>query len=264
MQSDSSHREQIGRIGKGRPLTRVALARMLGAVSVLCAALAAPSTVGAQAASASSGAQVPQHRQVQCESALPATRVEVLAEQSQLEVDHPSWNELDRHFQVGKQVRVMGRTTAQPKMETRIGGKALPATEGKVGCFRPNIRVTLSASPQRVSIAKEVPLNSCGYQHVLKHEMEHVRINQSGIQSLANYLQEELTKRYGNQVFYGDVSALQQAFKRDVQGWLPIIQREFTARLARAHAQLDTPQEYARSRTVCDGELARLLDGKPS
>jgi len=264
MSSDSFHRAQIAGLGKALPLTRAALAQMLVAVPLLCAALFAPSTASAQAAGASSGPQVPPHRQAQCEASLPATRVEVLAEQSQIEFDRPSWNELDRHFQVGKQVRVMGRTTAQPKMETRIGGKALPATEGKVGCFRPNIRVTLSASPQRVSIAKEVPLNSCGYKHVLNHEVEHVRINQSGVQTLAKYLQEELTKRYGNQVFYGDVASLQQAFKRDVQGWLPIIQREFTARLAHAHAQLDTPQEYARSRTVCDGELARLLDGKPN
>lgn len=226
-----------------------------------CLLLGAGASALAQAPGSTAGQPtVPQHRKVQCESALPATQIEVKAEPARVELGHPSWKELGKHFQVGNETRVMGRTTTHPKMETRVGGQALPATEGKIGCFRPNVRVTLSASPQKVSIAREVPKDTCGYQHVLRHEMEHVRINQAGVEALAAFLQSELSKRYGNQVYYGDLAVLQQALKRDVQAWLPLIQREFTARLATSHSRLDTPQEYARSRAVCNGELARLLD----
>lgn len=197
----------------------------------------------------------------QCAERLPPTQVSVAVMPSHITYNRPSSLELTRYFQMKPGNVSLGRTTAQPRISTRVGGKALaPVSPEQAGCYRPQLDITLSFGSQLVSIAQEIPIGSCGYRHVLNHELEHVRINQEGLKALAGLLKQVLVQRYGNQVFFGEPRYWQAQLQKDVEAWRPWLEKELEKKLRRQHQALDSPQEYAKNRAVCNGELARVID----
>ena len=62
-------------------------------------------------------------------------------------------------------------------------------------------------------------------------------------------------------MYYGSATELQERLTRHIRDqWLPWVDAQMKHTLQR-HREIDTPQEYARNRTVCGGEIARTLDG---
>lgn len=88
-------------------------------------------------------------------------------------------------------------------------------------------------------IAREMPAGSCSYALVMAHEQTHVRIHQ------------EVARQF---------RALHYPWsdRLDRQAVLTFARQQL-ARLMDAQRRFDSPQEYARGRTACGGEIPRLV-----
>jgi hypothetical protein len=213
--------------------------------------------------SAAALAQSPSARwQAVCETQLPATTIEVKTEPA------PIRYRRDRSVADLMQLQRLPQGNAftlgltEMKLGTRIAyhSPTLTHPREKAICTRPNIVVTLSLDPHVVSVADEFEEGSCAYRHILAHEMRHVQVNQLTLDSTAERMREGLKDSFGNKVYYGSAAELQERLTRHIRDqWLPWVDAQMKHTLQR-HREIDTPEEYARNRTVCGGEIARTLD----
>ena len=148
------------------------------------------------------------------------------------------------------------------RLGTRIDYRSPSLThpDEPLACARPHIIVTLSLDPHVVSVASEFPEGGCAHRYIREHEMRHVKVNQHTLDDTATRMRQGLLSSFGNQVFYGTPAELENRFNRHIHGeWLPWVKAQMDQTL-QLHREIDTPQEYARNRTVCNGEIARVLD----
>lgn len=195
-----------------------------------------------------------------CEAELKPTLIQVSVKPQELQYDFSkSLAELTQRSkkkQTGRQT--LGLTETTVRLSTERAYATLKKPNG-MGCLRPSLEVTLSASPQTIFIAREFPKGSCAFNEIMAHELRHARVNQSHTEAVARQLKAELDQVFGQQIFYGNVAELTQQFKDawDKQ-WLPRIDQQLKASEAQ-HREIDSPQEYARNNTMCDGEVPRML-----
>lgn len=88
-------------------------------------------------------------------------------------------------------------------------------------------------------IASEIPPGSCAYARVMSHEQTHVRIHR------------DIARQF-RELHYPWRSAGKSA------AVLAYAKQELD-RLMQAQVLFDSPEEYARNRSVCGGEIARLV-----
>lgn len=200
--------------------------------------------------------------QAACEAQLPPTAIEVKTEPA------PIRFRKDRSVADLMQVQrlpqgnayTLGLTEMQLGTRIHYRSPTLTHPREKAVCTRPNIVVTLSLDPHVVSVADAFEEGSCAHRHILAHEMRHVQVNQHTLDSTAARLLDGLKSSFGNKVYYGTAAELQERFTRHIQDqWLPWVDAQMKHTLQR-HREIDTPEEYARNRTVCGGEIARTLD----
>lgn len=208
-------------------------------------------------------AQTPSARwQSVCEAQLPPTVVEVKAEPA------PIRHRRDRSVADLMQIQRLPQENAftlgltEVQLGTRIAFRSpvLSHPRERLVCMRPAITVTLSLDPHVVSVASEFEDGSCAHRHILAHEVRHVQINQLTLASAAERMREGMKQSFGNKVYYGEAKELQERLTRHIQDqWLPWVDAQMKHTLQR-HREIDTPEEYARNRTACGGEIARTLD----
>lgn len=230
--------------------TPIILARALGLALPLLVATPAP-------------AQAPSARwQAVCEAQLPPTVVEVVAEPA------PIRHRQDRSVADLMQIQRLPQENAytlgltEMRLGTRIAFRSptLSHPRERLVCMRPAITVTLSLDPHVVSVASEFQEGSCAHRHILAHEMRHVQVNQLTLVNAAERMREGMRQSFGNKVYYGEAAELQERLTRHIrEQWLPWVDAQMKHTLQR-HREIDTPEEYARNRTACGGEIARTLD----
>ncbi|MFC3683880.1 hypothetical protein [Hydrogenophaga luteola] len=200
--------------------------------------------------------------QALCEAQLPPTVVEVTAEPA------PVRHRRDRSIADLMQIQRLPQENAftlgltELQLGTRIAFRSptLSHPLERLVCMRPAITVTLSLDPHVVSVASEFEDGSCAHRHILAHEMRHVQINQLTLASAADRMREGMQQSFGNKVYYGEPKELQERLTRHIrEQWLPWVDAQMKHTLQR-HREIDTPEEYARNRTACGGEIARTLD----
>lgn len=197
----------------------------------------------------------------QCELRLPATRVEVVALPGKLTYD------LSRSMkgltQKGARQRTLGQVVlglTESKVETNMtwGNSLLLHPHKKSACLRPALKLTLNI-PQVVSVAREFSEGTCAFNDILRHELLHVQANQAHAETTARYMQEELTKFFGNRVFYGEEGELTAQLKEALaQSWLPLAKAKMDE-VSKRHNVIDSPAEYAKNEFVCDGAISRAI-----
>lgn len=200
--------------------------------------------------------------QAQCEARLPPTSIEVKAEPAPLRIRR------DRRIADLMQLQRLPQENAftlgltELQLGTRIAFRSptLSHPRERLVCMRPAITVTLSLDPHVVSVASEFEDGSCAHRHILAHEMRHVQVNQLTLSAAAERMREGMQESFGNKIYYGTAAELQQRMTRHIQDqWLPWVDAQMKHTLQK-HREIDTPEEYARNRTVCGGEIARTLD----
>ena len=153
----------------------------------------------------------------------------------------------------------LGLTESKFYTRATFSGRVIEDRLTKTACMRPSIDIDISVGPQTISIAREFQQGTCSFNAIMEHELRHARTNQSIAESIGNRLRQAIGQAYGQQIFYGDASSLQSGINQNIESeWLAWASREAEDGNV-LHAQIDSPEEYARMRTVCGGEVTQIL-----
>lgn len=111
-----------------------------------------------------------------------------------------------------------------------------------------------------VYVASEVPRNSCGYDLVLNHELQHVAIDQKLTQvydSTFPGLVRRAVERVGV-IRAGSSAEAEAQIKRDIGVYIKNFGENLSAEREKRQKQIDTEAEYKRLSQSCGGELGRI------
>jgi hypothetical protein len=155
----------------------------------------------------------------------------------------------------------VGLTVAQLSSRIEFEQNGLHQPETNEDCTRLHIRVTLSYNPITVYVGREFRAGSCAYREVLQHEQKHVAAYEQHLRDAAANVEISMRAHFGNTIHYGDPQALQAGIAADVKTyWLPLAQQQL-ADVERYQKAIDTPEEYERNRSVCNGDIVKIPRG---
>jgi hypothetical protein len=155
----------------------------------------------------------------------------------------------------------VGLTVAHYLSAIDVVQNGLQDPETREYCMRPHFKVRLSYSPIEVFVGREIQRGSCAYAEVVHHEEKHVAAYELQLKKAAEAVERALRAHYGNTIFYGDPAKLDAQLAYSIrQQWLPFAEHQLEA-VEPVQLAIDSPQEYARYRTACNGEIDRILKG---
>jgi hypothetical protein len=155
--------------------------------------------------------------------------------------------------------RTLGMTVAHLTASIDFVQNGIHDPQSHEYCMRPRFTIRLSYSPVEVYIAHEIPRGTCAYTEVVHHEAKHVAAYEQQLGRAAEFMENAMRAHYANTVYFGDSLQLLAELKESAQKrWLPLAQKQLEAVEAVQQA-IDSPEEYARYRTACDGEINRIL-----
>lgn len=198
--------------------------------------------------------------EVYCNRELPPTRVSVTSEPSQVQYNFSkSVRDLTaKHSYHSAGTTTLGLTESELKISARWNWSSIAGSGGQA-CFRPGISVFLTVSPQTVYVGKEFPERGCAFNAILEHELRHVQANQTHLEAVTDYYQAAIAEALGQKVFYGDLRDLKQQMSATFKDyWTERISADLK-KVKLLHAQIDSPEEYARNNTICNSEIPQLL-----
>jgi hypothetical protein len=214
-------------------------------------------------ATAEAAAAVPHETfEAECERRLNPTDIKVQALPSEIHYNFVSsmaqlTSKGSRQRQLGQVV--LGLTEARLSYRLNWGANYLVEQGTGRACMRPRLTLVFDVNPQLVSVAREFPKGSCAFNEIATHELRHVNANQAQLQTAADMMQRELTTFFGQKVFYGSKSALQAQWQDALSSsWMPLAKAEL-AKVDIAHNAIDSPEEYARNRTICNGAITQAV-----
>lgn len=199
--------------------------------------------------------------ETRCHAELPKPQIVVNALPSAIEYDFSASvsNLTAASSPRGSHTWILGHTSAGLQHMVNIAGTSLTDPASGEACFSPLITVELNAGPQRVAVAREFPPGSCAFDEIVRHELRHVQTNQDAVEGTADELQRELQKAFGDRIWFGQPAQLQAWFNQEIESkWVPRLQQRLLA-AERLHAEIDSPEEYARNRIICNGEIEAVL-----
>jgi hypothetical protein len=157
--------------------------------------------------------------------------------------------------------RTLGLTVAHYVSTINFEQNGLRGANPGEYCMRPHFSVKLSYSPIEVYVGREIPRGSCAYAEVVHHEEKHVAAYVRQLREAAAAVERAMRAYYGNVIFYGDADQLATQLTYQVkQHWLPLAEQQLSA-VEEVQQAIDSPQEYARNRAACNGEIGRVLRG---
>jgi hypothetical protein len=157
--------------------------------------------------------------------------------------------------------RTLGLTVAHYVSTIDFEQNGLRGASSGEYCMRPHFSVKLSYSPIEVYVGREIPRGSCAYAEVVRHEEKHVAAYVRQLREAAEAVERAMRAYYGNVIFYGDADQLAAQLTFQVkQHWLPLAEQQLSA-VEEVQQAIDSPEEYARNRAACNGEIGRILRG---
>jgi hypothetical protein len=111
-----------------------------------------------------------------------------------------------------------------------------------------------------IYVARELPKNSCAYQLVLGHELQHQGFDLEALRAMPDEI-----RHITQHVISAD--ALEMTRKLDQQRALGHFFQQFNyvyqALGEMRHSFIDSPESYRRLSQMCNGEVGKLLGAKP-
>lgn len=154
---------------------------------------------------------------------------------------------------------VLGLTRPALRVEARWRYAGLAEDGGRRACIRPSLFMRLRYEPVKVFVGREFVDDECAYQFILGHEQRHVDVHVRRLTEVAVDLQRDLDEHLKGVVHVGSREELDQRLKAEVaERWIPLAERELKD-VAREHAAIDSPQEYARATHACQGRIASVI-----
>lgn len=155
----------------------------------------------------------------------------------------------------------LGLTSATWTFENSYSMRSVQDSESGETCFRPGtVELVVGYLPLEVQVAEELPPNSCTYQEVLEHELEHVRIYERALPEAAKAIslevQRELHEYLGRATNHAHAEELLNAKLEEVVSRAIVRQR---ALVQAENAKHDSAEEYSRVLHSCGGATRELL-----
>jgi hypothetical protein len=127
------------------------------------------------------------------------------------------------------------------------------ARNGRI-CVRPSIRVSLSATPMTVYVAREVAGDPCREGAVLEHEKKHVAVYESELAAIADETRASLAASYGKRVLhYRDRAEADRETSAALDRDMAKLLAGTAERVKERQRAVDSPEEYSRVTAACGG-----------
>lgn len=198
--------------------------------------------------------------ETECAQRLPPGKVSVQAVPVRPVLDESrSYHDLTRMAGEDGRRWVLGLTRPTLRVEARWGFAGFTDRHTGRTCVRPSLQMTLRYEPVVVFVGREFLDDSCAYEFIRAHEDRHVQVHVRKLDEVAKQMQQDLHARLSGVTHVGTRDALERQLKAEVRDeWIPRAEVALQD-VKREHAAIDTPEEYARSRTVCGGRIGRYL-----
>jgi hypothetical protein len=159
----------------------------------------------------------------------------------------------------------LGQTATRTKVDLRLVSETLEKADGVCAVPR-RLEVTLRYAERQVRVAREVGVDACLHREVEEHELRHVALDDRVIKEYEPHLKQRVAAlaarlEPGYALRPAEARAKLNESARD---WLRETTDEFeTIRRQRHRAEIDTPEEYARVKSVCNGKARELFARRP-
>jgi len=152
----------------------------------------------------------------------------------------------------------LARGTASARFQ--IKGQIRQAKNSQSECASFDIKLTYGFSPITVYVSREFPQGTCAHDEIYRHELEHVETYQRHAREIREEITLALKKRFENTVpWHGSRGETSQRLQKELdERWLPYIQR-LLDKVNTAQRKIDSPAEYARIASSCNGEIRDKL-----
>lgn len=122
------------------------------------------------------------------------------------------------------------------------------------------VHVAFGFAPHMIYIPREFAPNTCAYNAIYSHEVQHVNTDLNLLKSRLPALQSKLAAGIAAlpPLTGDDDAALQKAMKDRLERLLTEAQTDFTRERQSAQALVDNPNEYARVGTSCGGIIKQM------
>lgn len=126
-------------------------------------------------------------------------------------------------------------------------------------CAAMDLHVYVTAGQQILSVASEIPADSCAYQFVYNHEVKHVRVNEEHARRVAERLEMALKNELENRVFYSSKEDIPTTLKSLLQSKWSTFGQQLLSEVHKRHTQIDSASEYEAANQVCDQQIPKIL-----
>lgn len=159
---------------------------------------------------------------------------------------------------------VLGLTEVHLKHELRLRSETETERPSGRGCLRAEIEVRLALSPFIIYVGNEFAPSSCAYDEILAHEQRHADTYRRYLAQEAAELEALLTRRFAGparELSAGQLPWAGKSLQNELTTTLSAFTRDAEARVEKAQAAIDSPEEYARVGKACGGEIRRQIEG---
>lgn len=156
--------------------------------------------------------------------------------------------------------RVLGLTLGRAIVQFEVKTPTYTDPRGRWECASPQLVMTYGFNPMTVFVAKEFPPGTCPYNEVFQHELRHVTTYQQHLKNIEKDLVEALSRRFATGgPWRGAVGQTTEILEREMdERWIPYVKREI-GRVEIAQALIDTPAEYDRVSSACNGDVRKRM-----
>lgn len=161
---------------------------------------------------------------------------------------------------------VLGLTQARYGEQSQVSALFQPMPDGSFCASANTLTVSFGFQQRIVHIARELPPGSCIHGEVLAHEMKHVAVDEAWLREYTPLIRRRLDEAAARMAPVRSRSQQQAmgAIRRPLEAAMRSAMQEFGRERDRRQALVDTAEEYARIRQVCNGEVAKYLPQPPA
>lgn len=162
----------------------------------------------------------------------------------------------DSHHSIHENL-TLGLTQYEPILSIHAPVREVQSSDGLACAHIEHLDVSVGYQHVTVSIAREIPQGSCGFNEVMAHEQKHISVNMQILQEYTPRIEAELgdyVRQNGNFQETNADYALKLLHEK-LQDIIESIMKDMTAENQERQQAVDTPAEYARISAACNGQL---------
>lgn len=157
---------------------------------------------------------------------------------------------------------VLGLTALQKKTVINFQGEVWPDHPSGGECMAPSISIELIYDPMEVYIGSEFTPDTCIYNMVLDHEMEHVKLYRQSMKTTEDIIRRLLEQRFGGKTIYAPSGQARSLLASEIdQVWRPLIQSEL-AKVEIEQSKIDSDEEIIRLSWGCYGSVQNIFGSR--